>query len=132
MIEKDGFRHGHHYVTSLKVQLIITIKYREKVLVFNIKQSALEIINQVCKKYDMDLIGVAIEPEHIHLAIEYPPTLSVSRMANLIKGTLSHELRKHYGILKDFCIDVLFSQGYAAFSMGNELERVLEYLNKQG
>jgi putative transposase len=132
MIDKNGIRHNWHSVTSLKVQFVITTKYREKLFRFNIKESAFEIINNICTKYDIQLLGSSIEPEHIHLVLEYPPSLSVSRMANLIKGILSHELRKKYGILKDFCIDSFLSDGFGAFSMGNDLEIVLEYLNKQG
>ena len=132
MIEKDGYRRNNHSVTSLKAQIVLTTKYRENILKFNIKKSLGEILIQVCKKYDIDLLGFAIEPQHVHIAIEYHPRLSISRIVNLIKGITSHELRAKYGILEDFCEDAFWSSGYGAFSMGNELERVLRYISNQG
>jgi REP element-mobilizing transposase RayT len=40
----------------------------------------------------MVMIELSVMPDHIHLIASLPPTLSVSKAFNLLKGVSSHEL----------------------------------------
>ncbi len=47
----------------------------------------------VCTSLSAHLIEVNGEEDHVHMLVEYPPTLQLSRLANLLKGSSSRRLR---------------------------------------
>jgi putative transposase len=51
-----------------------------------------QILRTVAARHNITLIEIAIMPDHIHLVVSLPPTMSVSKALNLLKGASSHEL----------------------------------------
>ena len=45
-----------------------------------------ELIREICKTYDVEILKGHIRPDHVHLLLSVPPTLSPSRVMNAIKG----------------------------------------------
>ena len=50
----------------------------------------------------IEVIDMAVNMEHVHLFIKYPPKYSVSFIAKRIKGRSSRELRKAFPHLKQW------------------------------
>ncbi len=53
-----------------------------------------DLFSQICAHHDLraHLISVGVDknkPDHIHLVVRYPPTLSVSRLVQFLKGVSS-------------------------------------------
>ena len=76
------------------------------------------------------------DKDHIHYMIETEPTISISKVVNLIKSyTTYHIWKKHTEYLKNyfwkehtFCTD-----GYFSCSVGNVYEEMLkQYIENQG
>ena len=62
-----------------------------------------EIIRETCKELDIEIIDMAMNVDHVHLFIKYPPKYSVSWIAKRIKGRSSKLLRDQFPQLKEWC-----------------------------
>ena len=126
-------RTGRHCVSSLHVHLVFVTKYRKKV--FN--KTAINILNiifsKVCDDLEAKLIEMNGEKDHVHLLIEYPPKLSISKLVNSLKGVSSRLLRKHLtSIKKYYWKGVLWSPSYFAGSCGGApINIVKQYIQQQ-
>ena len=58
------------------------------------------IFNDVCKDFEAELIEFDGEHDHVHLLINYPPKVAISKLVNSLKGVSSHLIRtrKHSSI----------------------------------
>lgn len=54
-------------------------------------------MRQVCDDFGVALAEFNGEPDHVHLLIEYPPTVTVSKLVNSLKGVSSRVLRRDHG-----------------------------------
>ena len=54
---------------------------------------------------------MAVNVDHVHLFIEYPPKYSVSFIAKKLKGGSSRILRQNFPHLKEWCKDHLCAPG---------------------
>ena len=77
-----------------------------------------------------------LDKDHIHYMIETEPTMSVSKIVNLIKGYTTYHIWKKYPnyLRKHFWKEHTFwTDGYFACSVGNVSEEMLKrYIENQG
>ncbi|EKN4689939.1 IS200/IS605 family transposase, partial [Yersinia ruckeri] len=94
MIKKIDIRRGRHCTFLMHVHLVFVAKYRRKVF----DQDAIEKLRgyfaSVCADFDVELVEMDGESEHVHLLINYPPKLAVSSLVNSLKGVSSRLLRR--------------------------------------
>ncbi|MDI6884743.1 MAG: IS200/IS605 family transposase [archaeon] len=58
---------------------------------------------------DIEVIDMAVNVDHVHLFIKYPPKYSLSWIAKWIKGRSSKLLRDRFSHLKEWCPDHLWA-----------------------
>jgi putative transposase len=51
-----------------------------------------EILKGTAKRHDIQILEINILPDHIHLAISIPPTMSIARAFQFLKGA-QHRLQ---------------------------------------
>ena len=51
-----------------------------------------EILQEVAQRHRMVIRELFVMPEHIHMSVETPPSISQSKALQLLKGNLSHQL----------------------------------------
>ncbi len=83
----NTFRKKRSSVSQIHIHLVFVTKYRKKILTKNI-------FTHVCKDFDSQLIEFDGEVDHVHLLIEYPPKVAISRLVNSLKGRSSRLIRK--------------------------------------
>ena len=91
-LSKD-IRHGRHCVSALHVHLVFVTKYRRKVFDADALERLQAIFQKVCRDFQVQLVEMNGEAEHVHLLINYPPKHSVSGLVNSRKGVSSRLLR---------------------------------------
>ena len=117
----------------MHVHLVFVTKYRKKV--FN--ADAINLLNiifeEVCTRFEARLVEMNGEKDHVHLLIEYPPKLAISKLVNSLKGVSSRLLRKHLSELnKYYWKGVLWSPSYFAASCGGApINIVKQYIQRQ-
>lgn len=130
-MNQKSYRRGRHSITLLHVHLVFVVKYRRKVLSTQIRLRITEILKELGKKMDFAVLEIDGEEDHIHLLIEYPPTYSISKLVNHLKGVSSRLLRKEFNLVPHS--DHLWSPSYFAISCGGApIEKIKQYIQQQG
>ncbi len=111
----------------MHVHLVFVTKYRKNI--FN-----QVIFDDMCGKFEAELVELDGKKNHVHLLINYPPKVSISKLVNALKGVSSRKLRaKHEQYLKQFYYKgVLWSPSYFAGSCGGaSIDVIKKYIENQ-
>jgi putative transposase len=133
MSKTTEVRKGRHCVSNLHVHLVFVTKYRFKVLEGYMFDALKAIFDDVCKDFESVLIEFDGEGDHVHLLIEYPPKISVSKLVNSLKGVSSRMLKlRHPEVANRYYKSALWSPSYFAGSCGGApIEIIRQYIEKQ-
>ena len=102
MNKSNDIRHGRHCVFNLHIHLVFVTKYRRSVFTKAVLEDLKEIFASVCQDFEAELVELDGEKDHVHLLINYPPKVSVSRLVNSLKGVSSRLIRKkRYACIQD-------------------------------
>lgn len=133
MEKLQDLRTGRHCIFNLHAHLVFVTKYRRKVLTKATIERLNDIFEDVCNSFDAQLVEMNGEHDHVHLLVNYPPKLSLSRLVNSLKGVSSRLLRKEFPELEGrYYKRVLWSPSYFAGSCGGApLSIIQQYVDQQ-
>ena len=127
---------GSHSKYLLKVHLIFVVKYRKKLLTYPINKSVKQIMYEIANESDFEIEVMESDQDHIHLMVDYPPTLSVVSIVNRLKAVSTNRIWKQIGQLLQthFWKEKTFwSDGYFASSTGDvSTKTIRKYIELQG
>ena len=129
-----NYRKTSHTVYDVKVHLVWITKYRKKVLTGEVAKRSREIIREVCKENEIEIIAGHISKEHVHMLLSIPPYISISKAVQYIKGRSLRKMLQEFNHLnKVFWGQHLWGRGYFVASSGNVTDEVIkEYIKTQG
>jgi putative transposase len=87
-------RRNNHSVSRLLVHLVFVVKYRHVVISDSVWTSLRYGFDLSAKRLNLNLVELNHDKDHVHLVVEYPPKVSISEMANALKGNSSFVARK--------------------------------------
>ena len=120
-------RHSHHTVSNLTVHLVWVTKYRYRVLDGDIQVRCRELLIQGCNAMDVKIIKGVVSKDHIHMHIEYPPSLSISDLVKRLKGRSSRFLQKEFPELKKrYWGRHFWAVGYFVRTAGNVTDQMIK------
>ena len=134
MNKSNDIRHGRHCVFNLHIHLVFLTKYRRCVFTKAVLEDLKEIFASVCQDFEAELVEFDGEKDHVHLLINYPPKVSVSRLVNSLKGVSSRLIRKkRYACIQDkLWAGALWSPSYFAASCGGApISIIKQYIEQQ-
>lgn len=127
-------KNRHKYL--LQYHLIFVCKYRKQLLIPEISEDIKQMSYEICKKHNIIIKEMETDKNHIHYMIETEPTISISKIVNLLKSyTIFHIWEKHSNFLSGhFWKERTFwTDGYFICSIGSVSEKTLkEYIKNQG
>ena len=87
----------------------------------------------ICQDFEARLVEANGEDDHVHLLVEYPPKVTLSKLVNSLKGVSSRRLRQlHPEIARRYYQGVLWSSSYFAASCGGApLSIIRQYVEDQ-
>jgi putative transposase len=117
----------------MHVHLVFVAKYRRKIFTAANLKSAHDIFSKVCGDFESELVEFDGERDHVHLLVNYPPKISVSKLVNSLKGASSRRLREtHPEMQKHYFKNALWSPSYFAASCGGApIEIIRQYIENQ-
>ena len=118
----------------MHIHLVFVTKYRRKVFTQEVMRELKLVFRSVCKDFDAQLIEFDGEKDHVHLLVNYPPKVAVSKLVNSLKGVSSRLLRgKGYAsIQKALWGKALWSPSYFAGSCGGApISIIRQYIDSQ-
>ena len=128
------FRTGRHCTFMLHVHLVFVTKYRRKVFTKEILSDLESIFSKICNDFEAELVEFDGEHDHVHLLVNYPPKVAVSKLVNSLKGASSQVIRKkgYPSIQKALWGENLWSRSYFAGSCGGApIEIIRQYIEQQ-
>ncbi len=133
MTIQDEYRTGRHCVFAIHAHLVFVTKYRKRVFDSNALDILKTIMQDVCHDFEVELTAFEGEDNHVHLLINYPPQVQLSKLVNSLKGVSSRMLRKHMpAITNRYYKNVLWSPSYFAASCGGApLSIIKQYVEQQ-
>ena len=126
---------NRHSAYNLHVHLVFITKKKKKVLADNHRQYFKEVVAEICKDFGAELKECNGEGDHVHMLIQYPPTVQLSKMVNNLKSVTSRRMRANFIDLRAaYNKYVLWSRSYFAGSCGGApLAIIKQYIqNQQG
>jgi len=92
-----------------------------------------EILKIVARRHGIDIKEMAVMPDHIHLLVSAPPSMSASKALNLLKGGSSHDFFHLHPIFrKRYPRGHLLSAGKFCRSVGDvDFETTRDYVREQ-
>jgi len=126
----EDFRKSSHTVSWLSVHIVWVTKYRYHVLKGDVQVRCRDLLVQICNSENVKILKGVVSKDHVHMHIEYPPSISISNLVKRLKGRTSIMLQKEFPELgKKYWGRHFWAIGFGAWSMGNITdEMVQEYL----
>jgi putative transposase len=92
-----------------------------------------DILHEVAERHHIDVIELSVMPDHIHIVVQLPPTMSVSQALHLLKGASSYELFRRQPLFRyRYARGSFWSPGKFYRSVGDaDTTTVLEYVKNQ-
>ncbi|MFD0434898.1 IS200/IS605 family transposase [Streptomyces sp. WAC 01325] len=125
---------GRHCAFVLHAHLVFVTKYRHKVFKDAHLARMEEIMRAVCADFECELAEFNGENNHVHLLVNLPPKVALSKLVNSLKGVSSRRLRQEYPELVRhyWRAQRLWSGSYFAGSVGGApLSIVKQYIERQ-
>jgi putative transposase len=114
--------------------LVFVTKYRHPVFTAAHLTRAEEIMRAVCADFETELAEFNGEASHVHLLVNFPPKVALSKLVNSLKGVSSRRLRQEFPNLARhyWRANRLWSGSYFAGSVGGAPISVLrQYIEQQ-
>jgi putative transposase len=134
MAEYQNIRTGRHCTFVLHAHLVFVTKYQHKVFEDMHLTRMEEVMRAVCEDFECELVEFNGEDSHVHLLVNFPPKVALSKLVNSLKGVSSRRLRQEYPELVRhyWRAQRLWSGSYFAGSVdGASLSTVRQYIEQQ-
>lgn len=127
------YRKTSHTVFDCKYHLVWTTKYRKPILVGKIGTRVRDLIREICDTYQVQIVRGHVSKDHIHLFISMPPQISVSKIAQYLKGKTARKiLQENPKLNKSFWGRHFWSRGFFVATSGSITdEMIMHYIEHQ-
>jgi len=94
----------------------------------DVRQRLWAYLGGVARENGMKALAVGGVADHVHVLLSLPPTISVAKALQLLKGNSSKWIHETFPNLRNFA----WQEGYAAFSIGvSGIEETRSYIRNQ-
>ncbi len=100
-------------------------KHRRRVLAGRVEVRLKEIVAEVVAEANGEVIEVEVMPDHVHLLVEVPPAVPLSKLAQKLKGRSSRLLRQEFPALRR--LSALWSPSWFVSTVGGAPSEVVRH-----
>lgn len=121
-------------VFLLRAHLVFVAKYRKCIFTKEMLDCMKDVFESVCTDFESSLVEFDGEGDHVHLLVNYPPKVSLSKLVNSLKGVSSRIIRRDFSkeVNRILWKGVLWSPSYFSGSCGDApLNIVKNYIKNQ-
>ena len=129
----ENYRTSSHSRYDIKYHFVWVTKYRKRVLTGEVGKRLRDLVREVCRTHEIEILQGAVSPDHVHVLLSCPPNISPSKIMQYIKGKSSRKLMMEFKhIQKQYWGRHLWARGYFVASSGNVTDEVImEYIRGQ-
>lgn len=122
---------SRHSVHACHYHMVWTPKWRLAMLEGEIAKDLDSLIREICKEHEVEVTALEIQPDHVHLLVQCPPSIAVHFLIKQIKGRTATAIRSKYPHLKSR-MPSLWSRSYFVSTTGGvSLDVVKQYVISQ-
>ena len=88
----EHYRKSSHSRFDLKYHFVWMTKYRKRILTCAVAVRLRDLVREVCRTEEIEILQGAVSSDHVHVLLSCPPNLSPSKIMQLIKGKTSRKL----------------------------------------
>ena len=132
--ERMRFKKGAHAVYKTEYHVVWTPRYRKKLFPKNLKREAEEYLKHIPSlDPDIEVIAVAVQPDHIHMVIDIPPRVAVADVIQFVKSQSASTFKRKYGFMQRaiWGREGIWSRGYFVSTVGVYEKTILAYVAHQ-
>ena len=131
-MEKYGS--SSHTRFDIKYHFVWTTKYRKSVLTGQVAFRLRELVPEVYRANDIEILQGHVSRDHVHILVSAPPNMSASKIMQYVKGKSSRKLMMEFRHLnRQFWGRHMWARGYFVATSGNITDDVVaEYIRLQG
>ena len=120
-----------HATYQINYHFVWCPKYRRPVLTGKVGDRLAELIPQITKELEGEVVELVIRADHVHLFASFPPEWGIPKIMHRLKGGTSHVLRKEFPFLKSR-LPSLWTRSYYVGTAGNvSSETIRKYIEAQ-
>jgi putative transposase len=130
----EHYRRSSHTVFDIKYHLVWITKYRKPVLRGPVGERVRDLIREICRARDVEVLKGHVSADHVHIFVSVPPHISVSQLVQSIKGKTSRKMLMEFKALsRAFWGRHMWARGYFVASSGHVTdETIMNYIEQQG
>ena len=113
---------------------MLVTKYRRGAISNRVREEIINAANDVAKRYEFKILDIDGEDDHIHLIVDYPPKLSLSKLVMVLKANTAKKVREQRFEEVESVLwgNHFWSPSYFVSSTGGaSLEKVRRYVQEQ-
>jgi REP element-mobilizing transposase RayT len=117
-----------HSFSSCLVHCVWSTKNREPFLDPNLRERLWPYLGGIARDNKMKVLAVGGVADHVHILVSLPPTLSIAKAIQLLKGNSSKWVHETFSKLHSF----EWQEGYGAFTLGiSKVATTCSYIHGQ-
>lgn len=130
-----NIKKGRGYVYSLEYHIVWCVKYRQEILFGNLKEDLTEILKNIAKDNDFEIIELNINKDYVHMLVGLSPQHYIPNIMKALKGVSARLVFKKY---KDDLKDKLWSKNlwnpsyFISTVSENSEKEIIKYIQFQG
>ena len=130
----EHYRRSSQTVYDIKYHLVWITKYRKPVLRGPVAERVRDLIREICRARDVEILKGHVSADHVHIFVSVPPHISVSELVQSIKGKTSRKMLMEFKALsRAFWGRHMWARGYFVASSGHVTdETIMNYIEQQG
>lgn len=130
-MSKD-WRSQAHVTWECKYHVVILPKYRQKVFYGKFRRQVGEILRELCRQKEVELIEGNAAPDHIHMLLSVPPKYSIAHTVGFLKGKSAIVIHRRLMKTKGTMFGRTFwARGYCVSTVGLDEQLIRNYVKNQ-
>ena len=118
-----------HTKWNCKYHIVFAPKYRRKIIYGQLKRDIANILSMLCKRKGVKIVEAEVCPDHIHMLVEIPPSISVSSFVGYLKGKSTLMIFERHANLKyKYGNKHFWCRGYYVDTVGKNAKKIQEYI----
>jgi len=130
----SAYRRNSHTVFDIRAHVVWCTKYRYRVMEGDVAWWCRDLLREICRSHDVDIMSGKVGKDHVHMYMSITPSLSMSRLVQMLKGKTSRKLQDEFKWLKRrYWGQHLWARGYFVSTVGVVSDEMIrEYIENQG
>lgn len=122
----------YHTTWNCRYHVVFIPKKRKKVIFGGIRKHLGEVLHELARQKECQIVEGHLMRDHVHMGISIPPKYSVSHVVGCIKGKSAISIARNFmGRSRNFKGESFWERGYLVSTVGLDEAMVRVYIRNQ-